>query len=98
MSLVIYTWLFMETLTLFGTRFLIGGTATPRPDNENKRLMEAWMTPAEFMQWVRQTRDTMRRELAADGSLRDSPKYRRDREVLNAMERCCLWHYYGVRE
>jgi hypothetical protein len=88
----------METVTFFGTRFLAGFPYPPRPDNENKRLMETWMTPAEFMQWVRQTREAMRRELAADFSLRNSSQHRKDWEVLDAMERCCLWHYYGVRD
>lgn len=88
----------MESLTFFGTCFIAGSPNPPRPDNENKLLMEPWMTPAEFMQWLRQTREDMRRELAADFSLRHRPEYQREWEVLNAMERCCLWHYYGVRD
>ena len=88
----------MDFLTFFGTGFISGYPSPPRPDNENKRLMEPWMTPAEFMQWLRQTREEIRRELAADFSLRICPECRREWDVLNAMERCCLWHYFGVRD
>jgi hypothetical protein len=91
-------WLRMDTLTLFGTRLIVGETdPLPKPDNDNLRLMEDWMTPAELMQWIRRTRQEMRQELAADFRLRNCPTHRRHWVNLNAMERCCLWHYYGAR-
>lgn len=88
----------MDILTFFGTRFIAGGRPTRTPDNDNMRLMEPWMTPAELLQWIRRTRDEMRRELAADFSLRTCPRHRRTWESLEAIERCALWHFYGVRE
>jgi hypothetical protein len=88
----------MDTLTLFGTRPIAGDIGPlPKPDNDNWRLMADWKTPAEFLQWLRRTRAEMRRELAADFSLRNCPTHRRHWETLDAMEKCCLWHYYGVR-
>lgn len=80
-----------------GTRVIDGVGEPPRPDNDNWRLMEEWMTPAELMQWIRRTRDEMRRELAGDDSLWHCPRHRRQRLSLDAMERCALWHYWGVR-
>jgi hypothetical protein len=88
----------METMTLFGTRFITGDMPLPKPDNTNWLLMEPWMTPAELLQWVRRTRDEMRRELAADPGLLACPKHRRSWDSLAALERCALWRYYGVRE
>jgi hypothetical protein len=67
------------------------------PDNDNWRLMPDWRTPAEFMQWIRQDKERMRRELAADFRLRSCPQHRLDWEILIAMEKCALWHCYGVR-
>ena len=87
----------MESLSLFGTRLMAGNLYLPAPDNNNWRLMEEGKTPAEFMQWLKATREEMRRERAADPSLRHSPKHRRHWETLDAMEKCCLWHHYGVR-
>ena len=88
----------MATLDCFGTRLCAGEGWAPKPhNNDNLRLMEDWMTPAEFMQWVRRNREEMRRELAADFTLRFDPVHRKDWVALAAMERCCLWHYYGVR-
>jgi hypothetical protein len=88
----------MDTCILFGTRFITGdANPPPMPANSNGRLMEDWMTPAELLQWVRRTREEMRRELEADFSLRHCPKHRQDWESLHALERCTLWHYYGVR-
>ncbi len=72
-------------------------TTPPPPDNDNWRLMEDWMTPAEFMQWLQRTREEMKRELAADSSLWNCTRHRRHWEALDAMEKCVLWHYYGVR-
>jgi hypothetical protein len=89
----------MDDVNIFGTRFITGGACLrPRPNNDNLRLMADWMTPAEFMQWVNRTREEMRRELSADFSLRNDPEHRRQWDVLHAMERCALWHCYGVRE
>jgi hypothetical protein len=88
----------MDSWTLFGTRFITGdANLPPTPHNDNCRLMEAWMTPAELMQWLRRTQEEMRRELAADFSLRNCPTHRRHWDTLKAMERCALWRYYGVR-
>jgi hypothetical protein len=88
----------MNQLSLIGIHIRAGeAVSPPTPDNENLRLMEEWMTPAEFMQWVEQTREGMRRELAADFTLRACPKHRTRWENLDAMERCCRWHYLGVR-
>jgi hypothetical protein len=89
----------MTTWEFCGSRFVFGEVVSPppTPDNDNWRLMPDWKTPAEFLQWVRRTREEMRRELAADFSLRHCPTHRRHWDVLNAMERCCLWHRYGVR-
>jgi hypothetical protein len=88
----------MEFLDVFGTRaHTAPAIVPPAADNDNMQLMEAWMTPAEFLQWLRRTREEMRRELAADFSLRNCPKHRRHWDALSAMERCALWHYYGMR-
>jgi hypothetical protein len=85
----------MQTCNVLGTHFT-SGVAQP-PHNDNLRLMEDWMTPAEFMQWVRREQERLRRELEADPRLLTCPEHRLRREVKRAMERCCLWHYYGVR-
>ena len=87
----------METCTLFGTRLIVGLTNPPPPHNDNRPLMEDWMTPAELFQWIRRTREEMRREMAADPSLLACPKHRQDWESLHALERCALWRYRGVR-
>lgn len=85
----------MESCNVFGTRFITGSTfLPPRPDNNNWRLMDDWMTPAELMQWIRRTRNEMRQELAADFRLRNCPRHRRHWETLDAIEKCCLWHHY----
>ena len=69
--------------------------APPGPAaNDNQRLAESWMTPAELLQWIRQEKEQMRRELAADFQLRSDPKHRNDWENLEAMERCTLQRYY----
>ncbi len=88
----------MAILDCFRTRIKAGdGWRPPQHDNDNWRLMREWVTPAEFMQWLRRTREEMRRELAADFTLRSDPEHRKTWEELAAMERCCLWHYYGER-
>jgi hypothetical protein len=80
----------METLTLFGTRFITGDLPLPRPDNTNWRLMEPERTPAEFMQWVRREKERLRRERAADPGLLACPEHRLTWEITLAMEKCCL--------
>jgi hypothetical protein len=90
---------FVDEVSILGTRFITGGACPPpRPDNDNLRLMADWMTPAELMQWIGRTREEMRRELAANFSLRNDPEHRKQWEALHAMERCALWHHYGVRD
>jgi len=90
----------MDTLTFYGLHVVSINTnahAPPKPDNDNWRLMDEWETPAEFMQWVRQEQERLTRELAANERLLTCPKHRLTREIRQAMEKCCLWHYYGVR-
>ena len=74
------------------------GFTPPVPANENLLLLPDWMTSAEALQRIRRTMDEMRRELAADFRLRSCPKHRRQWDELIAIERCTLWHCYGVRE
>jgi hypothetical protein len=87
----------METCNVLGTRFITGETNPPKPDNDNWRLMHDWRTPAEFMQWVRQRKERLRREVQADERLLTCPDHRLTWDIALAMEKCCLWHYYGVR-
>src|SRR5690242_3947323 len=48
----------MRLCDVFGTQLDIGEPfSLGTPDNDNWRLMPDWMTPAEFMQWLRQTRE-----------------------------------------
>ena len=87
----------METCNVFGTRVTVGGAELPAADNNNWYLMCEGTTPAEFLQWIRQEEDRLRREIQADPRLLSSPQHRRTREIRQAMKQCCLWHYYGVR-
>jgi hypothetical protein len=88
----------MECFTFFGTSFIAGElNAPPKPDNDNWRLMPEWRTPAEFLQLIRREKDRLRRELLADARLLTCPKHRRTWSIRLAMEKCCLWHYYGIR-
>jgi hypothetical protein len=88
----------MTSLELFGTCCIVGeGSIPPAHDNDNWRLMPDWRTPAEFMQWIRRDKERLRRKLAADFTLRSNPQYRLDWDILIAMEKCALWHCYGVR-
>ena len=88
----------MDSLTIFGTRFITGDNySLPPRHNDNLRLMPEWETPAEFMQWVRREKERLQREVEADPHLLTCPRHRRTREVRLAMEKCCLWHFYGVR-
>ena len=72
-----------------------GGPTTPAPDNDNWRLKPDWMTPAEFLQWLRREKERMQRELEADFRLRSCPKHRQDWDILVAIERCAS-HRYGI--
>jgi hypothetical protein len=82
-----------------GIRFATGEAfSTPTPDNNNWHLLSDWETPAEFMQWVRQEQERLRREIAADPRLLTCPEHRRKLDITLAMEKCALWHCYGVRE
>jgi hypothetical protein len=88
----------MEIDPQIGIGFLTGEAfTTPTPDNNNWRLTSE-LTPAEFMQWVRREKQRLHRELLANPSLLTCPEHRRDLTVRLAMEKCALWHYYGVRE
>jgi hypothetical protein len=88
----------MEIDPQIGIAFLTGEAfTTPTPDNNNWRILSEWETPAEFMQWVRQEKDRLRRELLAEPSLLTNPEHRRTLNVTLAMERCAIWHYYRAR-
>jgi len=79
-------------------RYLTGEAFTvPTGDNDNWGVASSWETPAEALQKIRRMKDEMRRELAADFTLRACPKHRQVWECLLAAEKCALWHYYGVR-
>ena len=81
------------------TRFVVDDSLSlPTPDNDNDGLAPPWQTPAEVLQQIRRMRDEMRRELAADFRLRTCPTHRRHWEILIEMEKCALWHYYGLRQ
>jgi hypothetical protein len=85
-------------VTHFGTYFVSGdANPPPVPDNDNWRLMDDWQTPAEFMQWVSQRKERLRREVQADERLLACPDHRLTWDIALAMEKCCLWHYYGLR-
>jgi hypothetical protein len=89
----------MTSLDLIGTNIRLGEELTlPEADNDNKRLMEDWMTPAELMQWIQRTQEEMRQERAADASLLTCPKHRRQWDSLQAIERCARWHYFREPE
>jgi hypothetical protein len=89
----------MASCECFGTRFVIGEAFTPpTPDNENLGLKPDWMTPAELMQLIRQEKERLRREVAADPRLLTCPDHRRQWNERLAMERCALWRIFGVRE
>jgi hypothetical protein len=82
----------------FKAIFLTGEAfRTPAPANENLQLKPSWMTSAELMQFIRQEKDLLCREVAADPSLLADPKHRLWREETKAYEACALWHLYGVR-
>jgi hypothetical protein len=88
----------MESIHYFGVRLITGEVTPPTPDNENLRLLPAWMTPAELMQWVRQEKQRLSRELAMDASLWTCPEHRRTWDATIGIEKLALWQCYGVRE
>lgn len=67
------------------------------PANDNWGVCSDWQTPAEALQAIRRMKAALERKLAADFTLRQSPEYRQDWEIVVAMEKCALWHHYGVR-
>jgi hypothetical protein len=87
----------MNNISFFGTHLMVGDLKLRLPDNNNLRLMDESETPARFMRWVRQEEERLDRELTADHRLLSCPKHRLTREINRAMEKCCLWHFYGVR-
>jgi hypothetical protein len=89
----------MTPYDCFGTRFMSGeGLTPPVPDNENLRLMPDWMTPAELMQWVRQEKERLSREIAKDSRLWSCPEHRRTWHVRLAMEQLARRLFYGRRQ
>lgn len=81
-----------------GTRCLVGEAVSPPPaDNDNWRMMPEWRTPAEALQKIRRWKEQIWQELAADDRLWACPEHRLTRKITFAMERCALWHFYGVR-
>lgn len=74
-----------------------GSDAPPKPDNENRRLFSADTTLEECMQWIRREKMRLAREVNADPRLMTCPEHQLTWRITLAMERCALWHYYGVR-
>lgn len=87
----------METQDWLGVSLFIGAGFAGQADNDNWGVCSEWQTPAEALQKIRRMKAEMRRELAADFSLRSCPKHRMIWESLHAAEKCALWHYFGVR-
>ncbi len=88
----------MSFSDILGTRIILGGPdPMPPRDNDNRRLMHDWQTPAEILQWIRQRKRRLHQEVAADARLWTCPEHRLTRSITLAMEKCALWHYYGVR-
>lgn len=69
----------------------------PEHDNDNRIIGPEWQTPAETIQAIRRARREMFLELLADFRLRHCPDHRRYWELAIEMEKCALWHYYGIR-
>ena len=87
----------MDSCSLFGTRLIAYDTnPPPTADNDNLQVAASWQTPAEALQTIRSWKEQIRQELAADARLWDCPKHRLTREITLAMEKCALWHYYGI--
>ena len=82
-----------------GSSTVAGEAASPpEPANDNWGVASDWRTPAETMQMIRRMKDEMRRELAADFTLRACPEHRKYWEILIEMEKCARWQLYGERE
>ena len=89
----------MKISSFFGTTLSASDiTPLPTPDNDNLRLLSEGNTPAEFMQWARREKERLRRERVADERLLTCPEHRLTWDITLAMEKCCRWHYYGIRE
>ena len=89
----------MLLVELFGIRFITGDGATPpEAANDDWGLTSDGQTPAEAMQMIQQMKVAMRRELAADFTLRANPEHRLNWDILIEMEKCARWHFYGERE
>ena len=89
----------MSVSDIFGTRVILGGPdPMPPRDNDNMLLMPEWQTPAEFLQWIREEKERLRRELVANPHLLACREHRLSLEIRLAMEKCCHWHYLGMRQ
>lgn len=89
----------MLTLTYGDGPNPIGDTNTPpKHDNDNWGLLGDSWTPAEALHWIRLRKARLRREVLADFRLRSCPEHRLTWDIAHAMERCCLFQYYGVRD
>jgi hypothetical protein len=73
-----------------------GGTP-PVPHNDNWGVASSWETPAEALQTIRRWKREIQRELVRDPQLWACPEHRLTRYIRYEMEKCALWHYYGVR-
>lgn len=69
------------------THLIIDEVATDRlHDNENDRLKPDWMTLAELLQWVRQSKRRLSRDLDRDPQLWRCPEHRRTWRMRLALE------------
>lgn len=88
----------MNKSELFGIRMVAGeGITPPVPDNDNWGVASSWQTPAEALQLIRRWKHRIRRELVSDPQLWRCPEHRLTRYIRYEMEKCALWHFYGVR-
>lgn len=69
----------------------------PPANNDNWGVASSWQTPAEALQWVRRRKLRLCRELSADARLWACHEHRLTRTIALAMEKCVLWHDYGIR-
>ena len=89
----------MSVKDVCGTRIIQGGPdPMPRHDNENLPLKPDWMTPAELMQWVRQERNRLSREVAANPQLWLCPEFRRTWDATLGIEQLALRQFGPVQE
>jgi hypothetical protein len=89
----------MPTWEFRGSCFVIGDTVSPTStaDNDNWGVAAPWQTHAEAVQLIRRWKQRIWRELAANPTLWGCPEHRLTRHIRYSMEKCALWHYYGVR-